>query len=189
MPLMNLKDLVVVAIRLLALEFALRIVTLLPQLALYFTEGQKVSPASGLAVLPLTFCVVYLCGAILLWAFAKPIGEIVSRGLSPELSFGRMSLADCYTIAFVGMGVFNVSNCFPQALNWALFLFQSAASSGGTSWKEGVNWQDVFQAEFPFVFGVVLFANGRRWALKLAARQTTGELPPETNRPADENGR
>jgi hypothetical protein len=63
----------------------------------------------------------------------------------------------------------------PQVLNWGHYLFKAAASKPGDSWKEGVEWYQVSQAFIPFIVGVVLFVNGRRWAVALARRQTESE--------------
>ena len=56
-------------------------------------------------------------------------------------------------------------------------LQSAAATKAGDSWKEGVPWYDVTQAFIPFIVGVVLFVNGRRWAVTLARRDTASASP------------
>jgi len=78
----------------------------------------------------------------------------------------------------MAVGLFYISSHFPQVLNWAHYLFKAAASRAGDAWKQGVEWYQVSQAFIPFIVGVVLFVNGRRWAVALARRET--ESPAAT---------
>jgi len=175
---MNLQSLVVVVLRLMALDFLLRVaVQLTPQMMLYLGFYQRSPLDSGPSILPWLVLAALIVSAVLLWFLALPIAHFVTRGVSHDLSFGAMSLADCYSIAFMAVGLFYISNGLPQVLNWGHYLFKAAATSAGTSWKEGVNWYEVSQAFLPFIFGVILFANGRRWAVVLARRQAESDLP------------
>jgi len=176
---MNLQSLVVVVLRLMALDFLLRVaVQLTPQILMVLRLSSH-SPLddsrSDLAV-PLLFIVAMIICAVLFWVFALPIARLVTRGVSHDLSFGAMSLVDCYSIAFMAVGLFYISSNLPSVLNWTHYLFKMAATSAGSSWKEDVKWYDVSQAFIPFIVGVILFVNGRRWAVILARRQT--EAPP-----------
>lgn len=175
---MNLQSLVVVVLRLMALDFLLRVaVQLTPQILLSLGLYQRSPVDSGPNVLPWLVLAALIVGAVLLWFLALPIARFVTRGVSPYLSFGAMSLVDCYSIGFMAVGLFYISSGLPQVLIWAHYLFKAAATSAGTSWKEGVNWYEVSQAFIPFIVGVVLFVNGRRWAVRLSHRQAESELP------------
>lgn len=179
---MNLQSLVVVALRLMALDFLLRVATqTTPQMLLYFGMSQRSSFDSAPSVEPWLVLVALLAGAVVLWFLALPIARFVTRGVSHDLSFGAMSLVDCYSIAFMAVGLFYIANGLPQVLNWAHYLFKAAATSTGYSWKEGVNWYEVSQAFIPFIVGVVLFVNGRRWSVVLSRRQAESELPTALN--------
>ena len=57
---------------------------------------------------------------------------------------------------------------------------KAAASQPGGTWKDGLPWYDVPQTFLPFIVGVVLFANGRRWAVALTRRQGQSSLPATT---------
>ncbi len=175
---MNLQSLIVVVLRLMALNFFLQVaIQLSPQL-LRFTE---LSRQGGLAdmgrylAVPVIMVSGLVVGAILVWVFAVSIARFVTRGVSRDLSFGSLSLVDCYSVAFIGIGLFYIASHFPQVLNWAHFLFTSAASNTGDSWKQGVRGYDISQAFIPFIVGVVLFVKGRSWAVALARRQEKSE--------------
>jgi hypothetical protein len=177
---MNLQSLVVVVLRLMALDFLLRVaVQLTPQL-LQFLRLYERSPLDGSSpstALPLLVLGGLIACAFLLWVLALPIARFVTRGVSHDLSFGAMSLVDCYSIAFMAVGLFYISSHLSAVLSWAHYLFKAAASTPGGAWKDGVEWYQVSQAFIPFVVGVVLFVKGRRWAVALARLQTESSQP------------
>lgn len=180
---MNLQSLIVVVLRLMALNFFLQVaIQLSPQL-LRFTEmsrqGGLADMGSYLAV-PVIMVIGLIVGAILIWVFALSIARFVTRGVSRDLSFGSLSLVDCYSVAFIGIGLFYIASHFPHVLNWAHFFFKAAASQPGDRWKEGVPWYDVSSAFIPFVVGVVLFVKGRSWAVALARAQEKSESANQT---------
>lgn len=180
---MNLQSLIVVILRLMALNFFLQVaVQLSPQL-LRFTEVSRqggLSDMGSYLVVPVIMVIGLIMGAILIWVFALPMARFVTRGVSRDLSFGSVSLVDCYSVAFIGIGLFYIASHFPQVLNWAHFLFTSAASSAGDSWKEGVRGYDISQAFITFIVGIVLFVKGRSWAVRLARSQEKSESANKT---------
>ena len=187
---MNLQSLVVVLLRLVSLNFFLQV---LFQIALQlprFSLAFQISPegARHLPVLPLMIVVGLILAAVLLWACAPSIARLVTRGLAAELSFGTMSLADCYSIVFIGLGLLFAVNNFAHVLNWIHYLLRMA-SRPGNDWKDQVQWYDFTQPLFSFIVGIVLFVNGRKWAVALARRQTenapslTPSNPPLSNEP------
>jgi hypothetical protein len=172
---MNLQSLVVVVLRLMALDFLLQVaVQLTPQMLLYFGMSLHSPLNTAPSFLPWFVLAALIASAIVLWFLALPIARFVTRGVSINLSFGVMSLVDCYSIAFMAVGLFYISSNLPQVLNWTHYLFKMAASS--SSWKEDVKWCDVSQAFIPFIVGVVLFVNGRNWAVALSRR--AANCPP-----------
>jgi len=180
---MNLQSLVVVVLRLMALDFLVQVgVQLTPQILnlVRLSESSSITGSHSYMVLPLLVLAVMITAAIFLWFLALPIARFVTRGVSQDLSFGAMSLADCYSIAFMAVGLFYISSHLPQVLNWTHYLFKVAASSSGDRWKEGVQWYDVSGAFIPFIIGVVLFVKGRSWAVALARRQEKPESPNQT---------
>jgi hypothetical protein len=182
---MNLESLIVVILRLMALNFFLQVaIQLSPQL-FRFTEMSRqggLSDMGSYLVVPVVMVVGLIVGAILIWVFALSIARFVTRGVSRDLSFGSLSLVDCYSVAFIGIGLFYIASHFPQVLSWAHYLFKAAASKTGDTWKEGVQWYDVWSAFIPFIMGVLLFVNGRSWAVALARRQEKSESANEQTR-------
>jgi hypothetical protein len=172
---MNLQSLVVVLLRLVSLNFLLQaFYQLLPQL-IRFSELYRNLDRDGssfLLALPLMLMMGLIIGAGLLWAFAMPIARLVTRGLPADLSFGALSLSDCYSILFVGLGLFYAAGSFPRVLNWIHYLLKMEASRLDDSWRTEMNWYEVSQAFLSFIVGMILFVNGRKWAVALASRQT-----------------
>jgi hypothetical protein len=177
---MNIQTLIVVILRLMSLNFLLQVVVQLTPQILRFTDMYRRAPledSRSLLVLPLVLVVGLIVAAVLFWVLALPIARLVARGVPHDLSFGSLSLVDCYSIAFIGVGLFYICSHLPQVLNWAHYLFKMSATNSGGEWKQQVQWYDVSQAVITFIMGVVLFVNGRRWAVVLARRQTDSELP------------
>ena len=179
---MNLQSLIVVVLRLMALDFLLRVaVQLTPQILQFLRiyERSPLDDSRSFMVLPWLMLIGLVAAAVLLWFLALPIARFVTRGVSHDLSFGSMSLVDCYSIAFMAVGLFYVSGHLPQVLNWAHYILKAKAS-GRVDTEQGFSGYDVSQAFIPFIVGAVLFVNGRRWAMALARRQTKSSQPATT---------
>jgi len=179
---MNLQSLVVVVLRLMALDFLLRVaVQLTPQIlmVLRLSSRSPLDDSRADLTLPLLVIAAMIICAVLFWVFALPIARLVTRGVSHDLSFGALSLVDCYSIAFMSVGLFYISSHLPQVLNWAHFFLKTAASGHGAS-EDTYRGYDVSLAFIPFIVGVVLFVNGRQWAVALARRQTESSAPATT---------
>jgi hypothetical protein len=187
---MNLQTLVVVLLRLVSLNFLLQVFyQMAPQLMRFSEFYKRVhdEEARSLIVLPVVLVIGLAIGAVLVWIFAMPIARLVTRGLPPELSFGALALADCYSIVFIGIGLYYMFSHFPAALNWAHYLFKAATATTTNAWQEGVRWYDVSQTFIPLILGIILFVNGRKWAVALARRQTLGTPPVSPPNPVPEN--
>lgn len=134
---MNLQSLIVVVLRLMALDFLLRVlIQLTPHLLqfLRLSDGLSLNEPPSFMVLPWLVMNGLIAGAVLLWFLALPIARFVTRGVSHELSFGAMSLVDCYSIAFMAVGLFYISSHFSEVLNWAYYFLKTRASGRG-SWS------------------------------------------------------
>ena len=178
---MNLQSLVVIVLRVMALDFLLRLAIELTPSLLVFLRVHR-GETSGEAALPWVVLVCLFLCAVLLWALALPIAALATKRVPQEVSLGTLTLADCYSVAFLGVGLFYIANGLPLALNWGHYLFKMAASTPGNSWKEQVNFYQVLQAVLPFLVGVLLFAKGRSWAVTLASRHTKS---PSANKPGE----
>lgn len=172
---MNLRNLIVVIVRLFSLDVLLNVAMTVPTYLL----SVPVRMEGYSTLLPgIWLCIFgFVVGIILLWIFAPYIADLVARGMpSSELSFGALSLSDCYSSAFLGVGLYQMVVHLAPCLFWALSLFKEAASTPGDSWRLGVSGYTIWSAFLPFLFGLVLFVNSRKWAVALARRQT--ETPP-----------
>ena len=170
---MNLQSLVVILLRILALNFLVQIiVTFLPQFYLYrdsFGSNPLSNPISFIYIL---FVAALVTGACMLWSLALPLAQRITHGLPVELSFGALSRVDCYSIAFMAVGLWLAAVHFIQTLNWAHYLFRLAASdrTPGQETFSQLNGYDISSSVIPFIMGIILFLNGRNWAHRLALR-------------------
>jgi hypothetical protein len=175
---MNLQSLVVVALRLMALNLALQAgVLTAPQLmSIYLPD-----PVHGglhwsvFSVLGLLLIVAFLSLVAAIWVFAVPVARLVTKALPQDVSFGSLSLVDCYSVAFLGVGLYYMAGHLAQAANWTFYLFRESASASGDTWKNGLNWYQVWSAFVPFLVGVLLFVKGRAWAVMLARKHQDAE--------------
>lgn len=176
---MNLQSLVVVVLRLMALDFLLQVaVQLTPSLlSLLSLRHGALGESPADAVLPWLILIGLVLCAVVLWVFALPLAGLVTRRVPQEVSLGTLTLADCYSVAFIGVGLLYIASGLPQILNWGHYLFKMAASTSGDSWKAQVNFYQVSQAFIPFIAGALLFIKGRAWAVALASRQREAESP------------
>lgn len=181
---MNLQSLVVVILRLLAIDFLLRAAVQLTPLLLHFIQVTEPMSrySTSYVVVPWLIIVGVIITAVVLWVLAMPIARFVTRGVSNDLTFGAMSLTDCYSIAFMGVGLFYIASHLPQVLNWMHFLLKVAASGTRNSGDDVLGY-DVSKVVITFIVGVVLFLNGRRWAVALAGRQEIAKQEASNKQP------
>lgn len=187
---MNLQTLVTVWLRLVSLNFLLQVFFQLIPLIFRFSEmsGHIPEDESGFQfAVPWLLEIGLIGGGILLWVFAQSLARLVTRGLPAELSFGPLSLADCYSLVFIGVGIYYLAGHFSPILNWTHYLIKMAATHSDDSWKQEIKWYDVSNAAVPFVMGIILFVNGRKWAVALAKRQTIDLSPACPPNPPSEN--
>jgi hypothetical protein len=181
---MNLKNIVIVVIRLLALNFLLQgAIQFAPQLFSYAAAYQRGVDTSWLLGLAWITIVGLIGSAILLWVFSVFIAGMVTSDVPPEFSIGSLTLADCYSIAFMGVGLGLIGSHFSGVLTWSYYLIRMASIHPAETWKEQVNWSNVLQGFVPFIIGIILFVNGRKWAIALARRQAETSSPIEPPNP------
>lgn len=177
---MNLQSIVVVLLRLMALNLVLQaVVSLTPHLLNYMSARSDISFAEAqlLVALPWLIILGLLLSAVLLWVIALPVARLVTRNVAQEISLGALTLADCYSTAFLLIGLYHIVDNFSAVLSWSHFVFVTAAPGSGTAWREDVNFYEVFGSFVPFVVGVVLVVKGRRWAGRLAGGQQMVDNP------------
>lgn len=173
---MNLQSLVVVLLRLASLDFLIQEVVQLALRLDNLTNAYQHLPAEefrSALVTPLLVLLGLNAGAVLLWVWAMPIARFITRGMAPELSLGGLTLADCYALVFVGLGMFYVVGYFAPVLNWIHYLLKMEASRSDDSWRQQLKWYDISRAFITFIAGIILMVNGRKWALGLARKHAT----------------
>lgn len=164
---MNLSALVIVGLRITALVFILRLVTgALPAMWLLSSEEKFPRTFSGLVI------GIQAASGALIWAFAVPLGRAVTKRLPQELSFGAITLADCYSAAFLGIGLVQFSTYLGSSIGWLESLFKSAIGSSSKQWQETMDFYSMSCELVPLIFAVLLFFNGRKWAVWLAKNHT-----------------
>ncbi|HEX7862624.1 MAG TPA: hypothetical protein VF773_19980 [Verrucomicrobiae bacterium] len=170
---MSLRSLVVVSLRIIALKFLLNIfLTVVPQLVLLEHSTQSMPLTNPFSITFIVVLAALITGACMLWSLALPLAQRITRGLPPDISFGALARVDCYTIAFLAIGLWLTAVHFPHVLNWSHYLFRLAAT-GPTPGEEAisqVNKYEIFSSVLPFIIGILLFLNGRKWSHKLARR-------------------
>lgn len=154
-----------------ALDFLLRVTTQLTPslLSLLRLRHSALGESPADAALPWLMLIGLVLCAILLWVLASPIARLVTRRVPQEVSLGALTLADCYSVAFIGCGLYYMASSLPQVLTWSHYLFKTAASTSGDSWKEQLT-NEVTGVFFQFAIGVLLLVKGRAWAVALACR-------------------
>ena len=181
---MNLHSLVVVVLRILVLKFLVdTVITFLPQLIMSgqtFGSSPFAEPISFVYIL---FIAALITGAIMIWSIAPSLARRITAGLPADLSFGALSPVDCYSITFLGVGLWLVATHFAPLLNWSHYIFRLAATdapAGADSFNE-VNGYDISASVLPFIIGIVLFLNGRKWAHRVAERDARVEKAEAAN--------
>ena len=179
---MNIQSLVVVALRLISLNFLLEVaVLLIPQVLAYFRIYSNGPPYHSPPLMGLYFLLLagLLAFAVILWFLAFPIARLVTRGVPKDLSLGALTLADCYSVAFIGVGLLYIAGSLPRFLVSAHFLLKMANPTSDSSWHEEFRWSDFSTIILSLIFGLALFVYGRRWALSLARRDAAGAAPAD----------
>lgn len=183
---MNLQSLVAVLLRLASLNFLLQMVVQFIIRLDSVTNAYRDLPRAEVSlaiVTPLLVIMGLLIGAVLLWVFALPLARFITRGLPSELSLGALTLADCYALVFVGLGLFYMIGYFAPVLNWIHYLLKMEGSRPDDSWRQQVNWYDISVAFITFIVGIVLLVNGRKWGVALANRHARNAVEPTPSHP------
>jgi hypothetical protein len=171
---MNLQSLLVVALRLMVIDFLLQLVRVAMQYGFQFLVEPSPSsdnPGTILAVFFMSLLsVCILAAAIFIWAIALPIAERISRGVPHDITLGSLTLADCYSVAFMGIGLYYVIGESASVLNLSFYWLKNSAPGNGNP-NDGLSGYDISQSLVPFIAGVMLFVKSRQWAVALARHQ------------------
>ena len=171
-PAVNIQSLVVIVLRLTALNFLLRVVLEISTPLLAAT-GMFPRPADD-APMAIGWVLAggLVLGAIFLWALAAPFARLIAQGVPHELSLDNLSLADCYSIAFLGVGTVYMVGHLPGVWNWSLFFARSIFHRLNYPLNDPARSYDIANAFIPFIVGMILVWKRRNWAVALAGTGT-----------------
>lgn len=193
---MNLQNLVLVAVRLLALWYGTRAAfeVVMGVYTIYDAiSGQMISAVMRRSHVWMgVMQCAQLMIPLLLWILAPQLARLGTRSVKGELQMPQLSLADCYAIGFVVIGTWHVIKHLASGFGWVHYLFLSAVSTSGTSWRDGIEWYNVADVFLTLVFGTVLIIYGRKWGVMLAKKhqeaQATNRTCMATGAPPAETG-
>jgi hypothetical protein len=163
---MPLSSIVVILIRLFALNWLLTSLSLLLSAA-----GNSV--AYGL--MPYVPGAVLLVVTVVLWVFARAIARIVSSGVDASVSVGSLTRSDLYSFAFVFIGLFFVLSSFADVINWVHYFTTVSHENP----RHDPRVQSFYQLTRPcltLALGLILLFGAPRWTKMLIARDQKDQV-------------
>ena len=162
---MTVFNLAILLLRLAAVNsFLIGLIKVGPGLAAFFASA-------GGAVIGTVLGLILLALAAALWMLAPRIAKRMSRECDGHVTFTSLSMVDCYTLLFVGVGLVHLIENLSSGLSWLYFLFVSV----GSGREHQVNLYDAFAAIFPIFLSVVLLARSKKWGRKFGAMRIENE--------------
>jgi hypothetical protein len=171
-PTMNIHTIVAVVLRLMALNFFLRIVVEISTPLLVFA-GIYQRPADE-APMTIGWGLVggLLLGGVLLWLLALPLARLVARGVPGDLSLDNLTLADCYSLAFTGVGLVYIVSHLAGAWNWTMYFLRWMFHRQFIPWADPNRGAQIMSIFIPFIAGIVMVLMRNKWARALAGTST-----------------
>ena len=160
---MPLSSIVVIVIRLFALNWLLTAVPLLLSAATTPLPHERHLSAVLMLYAPAVLLLIVAAG---LWILTPAIARFVSRGVDTSVSIGGLSRSDLYSFAFVFLGLFFILSSFADVINWIHYF---ATASHSTPDPRGQNFYQLTRPCLTFVAGVVSLVGAPRWTKKLVA--------------------
>jgi hypothetical protein len=161
---MNPQILVLISIRLMALHVVVSgLIFGVSTIAMSRTDsGQSLLSA-------LSYAVASLLAGISLLGFAPSIANAITKD-SSSITLGALSVADCYTVGFVVVGLYYLVLYLPSGVGWIFYFLKSALSTQGTEWRRNLQIRGFLEVIGWLVAGYFLLLNARTWALALARK-------------------
>jgi hypothetical protein len=161
---MPLSSIVVIVIRLFALNWLLTAIPLL-------LSAEATSPPDGRNGVPLLMLyvpsVVLVILAAVCWILAPAVARLVSRGVDSTVNIGGLSRSDLYHFAFVFLGLFFILSSFADVINWLHYFTLSHEGS-----RHDARIQNLYRLTRPCItlaLGLVSLLGALRWTEKLVA--------------------
>lgn len=161
--LVPLSSIVVIVIRLFALNWLLTAVPLLLSAAATPLPHERGLSVVLMPYAPAVFLLIFAAG---LWSLTPAIARIVSRGVDTAVRIGSLSRSDLYSFAFVFLGLFFVLSSFADVINWIHYF---ATASHSTPDPRAQNFYQLTRPCLTFVAGLVSLVGAPRWTKKLVA--------------------
>jgi hypothetical protein len=159
----NMRDVVVVAIRILAINLGLEDLGFLPRAL----SGYRATPSMWVA--GLVFGIAILI-AVMLWLLAGPLARWITRGHDSSLDCGSLTPIHLYTAIFLVVGLYFAIDSLGPALTWLHYSLRQSSSGGQLSLEQKANFYSLFKYLMRLALGLALIFNGRRFAAKLMKR-------------------
>jgi len=111
-------------------------------------------------------------GGVLLWSLAVPVARLVARGVPGDISFDNLTLADCYSLSFVGLGMVYIVGHSAGAWNWTMYFLRWLFHRQYTPWSDPGRGYEIMGIFIPFTAGILLVLMRKKLAHMLAGSST-----------------
>jgi len=171
-PLTNVHTIAALALRLIAVNFLVRILVEVST-PLLISAGIYQRPADE-APLTIAWALVgaLFFGALLLWLLALPVARLVARGVPGDISFDNLTLADCYSLGFTGLGVVYIVGHLAGAWNWTMYFFRWLFHGQYIPWADPGRGYQIMSIFIPLIAGILLVATRKKLARIMAGSST-----------------
>lgn len=159
----SMRDLVFVAIRILAINLGLEGLGFLPRVL----SGYRAVPSMWVG--SLAFATVVLI-ALLLWQSAGFVARCITRSHDSSLDCGNLTPVHLYTAIFLVVGLYFAVDSLGPSLTWLHYSLRQSSSGGQLSLEQKANFYSLFKYLMRLALGLALIFNGRRFAVKLMKR-------------------
>jgi hypothetical protein len=171
-PLTNVQTITALALRVAAVNFLVRILAEIST-PLLISAHIYVRPADE-APVPIAWALVgaLFLGGILLWLLALPVANLVSRGIPGDISFDNLTLADCYSFAFAGLGLIYIVSRLAGAWSWTMYFLRWLFHREYTPWYDPGRGHQIMSIFVPFIAGILLVMTRKKLASIMAGSST-----------------
>src|SRR5437762_187727 len=169
---MPLSSIVVIVIRLFALNWLLTAVPLLLSAAATPLPHEH---HLSVVLMPYAPAVLLLIFAAVLWILTPAIARVVSRGVDTSVSIGSLSRSDLYSFAFVFLGLFFILSSFADVINW-IHYFTTVSREDP---RHDPRVQNLYQLTRPcltFALGLICMIGAPRRTKKLVAHDQKNQV-------------
>jgi hypothetical protein len=175
-PLTNIHTIVALALRLTAVNFLVRMLVEIST-PLLISAGIYQRPVDQ-APMTIAWALVgaLFLGGLLLWTLAVPLARLVARGVPGDISFDNLTLADCYSLSFAGMGVVYIVSHSAGAWNWTMYFLRWLFHRQYAPWSNPGRGYEIMGIFIPFTAGILLVLMRKKLAHMLAGSSAHGPV-------------